>query len=239
MSNDLTVAGSIAGYVKEDPSQSMWMFSDATNAGVVYLDYVNGTNSRTIDFQNGLFYGNWDLTAGQYKRTVGSATNELLYGATVNSPHTATTNDGILALTIKATGSGFPLTNDASAAGFDLQGVGAFSAQNATISNSASINNDLVVSDRATIADLRATDSIIASLVVGDLVVTNHQDIYDTTTIYLTTNIYATRTAGRHPPPPASSMRFKRQYTNVYVWLASGIGHTVMRGAAWRRSTQT
>jgi hypothetical protein len=124
-------------------------------------------------------------------------------GATINPPHTVATNDGILAFTIGATGSGFPLTNDVSAAGFDIESI------DAIVGNSLMLTNDASVRDMTVRGDLEVVG---AAEYVGDVVINgnitligaatnlnwitvdNRTNVYGGTNYYETT-VYATNVA--------------------------------------------
>ena len=136
-------------------------------------------------------------------------------GATINPPHTVATNDGLLAFTIGATGSGFPLTNDVSAAGFDLQGVGWFSAQNATISNNATVNNSLSVKGSAQIGRTLAVHDDMT--VYGNLAVIG----YSSNTQWHYLNVYTQVNGGTF-----TNFITENRYSTNNVYLVTNIVNT-------------
>lgn len=171
------------------------------------VDVSGGTGAPVLRVFGGIAFGDGEAITDWPQGTI--------LGATVNEPHTVATNDGILAFTVTADGSGFPLTNDVSAAGFDLQGVGWFSAQNATISNNATVNNSFSVGENAQIGGTLAVHDDMT--VYGNLAVIGYssniqwhyinvytqvnggtftnfitENRYSTNNVYLVTNIVNT-----------------------------------------------
>lgn len=160
------------------------------------------------------------VSAGSFAFGDGEAITDwpqgTILGATINEPHAVATNDGLLAFTIGATGSGFPLTNDVSAAGYNVEQVGLLSAssvraatdvyatnnvsardlyarRNLDVAGNVVVDGNLVVSGNFTLigsaTNLSYTVVDIRTNVYGG---TNYweTDVYRTTIVYQTTIVY-------------------------------------------------
>lgn len=117
-----------------------------------------------------------------------------ILGATVNEPHTVATNDGILAFTVTADGSGFPLTNDVSADGFDLEKVDRLSATNGRF-NSLVVSNGLVVLGTTALRDTVVTGNLTVVgtyYAISNVVTTTYVDevVYATQEVFQATIVY-------------------------------------------------
>ncbi len=198
-------------------AQSIWTNMET---GIITTNWMTPGDLYPVwnfDKETGLVYFKdssiSNLTLGGETRT--NWPQGTILGATINEPNTVATNDGILAFTVTADGSGFPLTNDVSAAGFDLQGVGWFSAQNATISNNATVNNSFSVGGNAQIGGTLAVHDDMT--VYGNLAVIG----YSSNTQWHYLNVYTQINGGTF-----TNFITENRYTTNNVYLVTNIVNT-------------
>lgn len=178
-----------------------------------------------------------NLTLGGVTRT--NWPQGTILGATINPPHTVATNDGLLAFTIGATGSGFPLTNDVSAAGFGIQGMDEVVANSLYATNDASVR-DLTVRRNVQVlgnAEYAGDFTVSGNLtLIGSatnlnwVVIDNRTNVYGGTNYYETT-VYATNEVYQKTTVYTNIVTTNNVYTYVnnngmwnatnseYVWL--------------------
>jgi len=116
-----------------------------------------------------------------------------ILGATINEPHTVATNDGILAFTVTADGSGFPLTNDVSAAGYNVEQVGLLSASSVRAATDVYATNNVSARDLYARRNLNVAGN---GVVDGNLVVSGNFTLIGSATnlsytvVDIRTNVY-------------------------------------------------
>ena len=128
-----------------------------------------------------------------------------ILGATVNEPHTVETNDGILAFTVTADGSGFPLTNNADMAKYSLTNGLTVQATNGQFAT-------LAVSGLTTLGAVQAGTLQAGNMTIrGNLTVTG--TTYNVTTVNISTNYYVGVSTTY-----VDEVRYSTNYTYTYVY---------------------
>ena len=202
------------------PSATGTLYAVRTNLATVTNAYeiqwpTIGTNSAGEAWFYTLFfdrdgYTYWSGSGKLYiEETTSTASNGIewieytstILGATVNEPHTVATNDGILAFTVTADGSGFPLTNNADMAKYSLTNGLTVQATNGQFKTLA------VSGGNTTLGALTAGNTTIQ----GNLTVTG--TTYNITTVNISTNYYVGVSTTY-----VDEVRYSTNYTYTYVY---------------------
>jgi hypothetical protein len=200
-------------------------FVFADSASDVF-DRTNSPNSFSVRAAGGTYFDTplFTVTGEVAAARIALGTNAAvsnwpqgtILGATINEPHAVATNDGILAFTVTADGSGFPLTNDVSAAGYNVEQVGLLSASSVRAATDVYATNDVSARD---LYSRRNLDVAGNGTIDGDLVVSgNFTLIGSATNLIYTTYDYRTNVYGGTNYIDTTVYSTQIIYSTIYVY---------------------